>query len=382
MKFGRKLLCMLGMTMSVWALAGCGNGADEELAQAILEEAAKSGAEGTETVAEQNESTEPIAADEQNAGEEISTETEMAEDTEGAQDTETEETVENPSVFAELSNRGFYFSSGAGGWGTEMFIHEDGTFAGNYHDSDMGDIGEGYPNGVQYYCDFKGKFTEPQKVNDYTYSIKIENIKLENEPGTEEIIDGILYRYSEPYGLDLADDIYIYLPESPVAELPEGFKSWVQYDIKEGASALGFYGFYNVTPEYGFSSYEIENQETEAGSDIDAELAAIEAEAKILNDKFKTGALTQMEMNYTSAELYKLWDDELNSIWGRLKETLDEATMTALTEKQRAWIVEKENAIAEAGAGCAGGSMQPLLENDKAAELTREKVYELAELLK
>ena len=89
-----------------------------------------------------------------------------------------------------------------------------------------------------------------------------------------------------------------------------------------------------------------------------------------------------MDLNEASAEEYELWDDELNQIWARLKETLDEDTMKKLTEEERQWVAEKEAAIKEAGAECEGGSMQPMLENLKGAELTRERVYELADMLK
>ena len=56
--------------------------------------------------------------------------------------------------------------------------------------------------------------------------------------------------------------------------------------------------------------------------------------------------------------------------------------MQKLTEEERAWIKWKEQAVKDAGSEMEGGSMQPLLENDKAAEVTRERVYELAGWLK
>ena len=40
--------------------------------------------------------------------------------------------------FTEFKNLTFEFSSGAGGWATQLSIHSDGTFAGEYFDSDMG----------------------------------------------------------------------------------------------------------------------------------------------------------------------------------------------------------------------------------------------------
>jgi hypothetical protein len=168
---------------------------------------------------------------------------------------------DNTLEFSELSKYHFVFSSGAGAWQTALNINEDGTFKGYFLDSNMGDIDEGYPIGMAYSSTFEGKFTTPNKVNDYTYSMSIESIKLEKEVGTEEIIDGIKYIYSEPYGLSDAKEIYIFTPQAPIKELPEGFRSWVGYmhlsDLED--EYLPFYGLYNVETESGFSSYEIED---------------------------------------------------------------------------------------------------------------------------
>ena len=95
----------------------------------------------------------------------------------------------------------------------------------------------------------------------------------------------------------------------------------------------------------------------------------------------ETDPLTQTEYNETSAQLYDLCDSALNRTWGVLQNVLDEEAMEKLTEEERAWISEKEQAAAEAGAAYEGGSMQPMAENMKAAEMTRERVYELLEFL-
>lgn len=46
------------------------------------------------------------------------------------------------------------------------------------------------------------------------------------------------------------------------------------------------------------------------------------------------------------------------------------------------WIQYQEQEGKAAGKEMEGGSMQPLLENDKAAELTRLRVFKLADRLK
>lgn len=97
-------------------------------------------------------------------------------------------------AFADLNGWEFWFGSGAGAWRTLLKISVDGTFYGNYMDSDMGDTGEGYPRGITYVCEFSGKFTSVKKVGDYEYSLQCENLKQTGKEGEEEI--------QEAFGLD------------------------------------------------------------------------------------------------------------------------------------------------------------------------------------
>lgn len=161
--------------------------------------------------------------------------------------------------FADLADYEFYFSSGAGGWGTSMTIHADGSFSGEYSDSDMGVAGEGYPNGTVYQATFTGQFTKPEKVDEYTYSMQIASIHYTNNPGTEEIKDGTYYYYTDAYGLDNAQNFYLYLPGAPLVRLPEEYLNWIgYYDLFATTDTqLTSYGLYNETPQYGFSSYNV-----------------------------------------------------------------------------------------------------------------------------
>ena len=99
-------------------------------------------------------------------------------------------------------------------------------------------------------------------------------------------------------------------------------------------------------------------------------------------EKRQREAVTQLEMNLTAAEMYQLWDDTLNIVWGLLKTSLNEADMEVLREEERAWITSKDAEVKAAGQESEGGSIQPLLEATKAAELTKARVYELAEYAK
>lgn len=130
------------------------------------------------------------------------------------------------------------------------------------------------------------------------------------------------------------------------------------------------------------ASFEDNQQKENLIADEKEKLSVTEALAAELEKTIQTDAsLTQSELNEKSYELYMHWDSSLNSIWGVLKKVLDEETMQALTKEELEWIAWKEETVAEAGAQYQGGSIQPLVMNLKAAELTKERVYELLELL-
>lgn len=279
-------------------------------------------------------------------------------------------------AFADLNRVQFDFSSGAGGWATMLTICADGSFSGEYYDSDMGSTGDSYPNGIQYRCDFSGQFTQPVKVNDYTYSMQISELNFAKEVGTEEIRDGVRYIYSNAYGLDGAQDILIYLPGAPLEQLPEEFRSWIgYYDLSYSENTeLSFYALNNEAQQYGFSSYNIIDN-------LKNNIAYYEEWAASLKNSMENDSLSQAEYNVKAEELYEVWDAALNQTWKVLKQILDEEAMSLLTAEELDWIALKEQAVAEAGAEYEGGSMQPMIMNLKAAEMTEERVYELVSLL-
>lgn len=154
-----------------------------------------------------------------------------------------------PSVFESMPEE-FIFSSGAGGWDTTFALADDGAFTGTYHDSDMGDRGSGYPNGTVHVCNFTGKFSEPEQVNDYTYKMNLEEFQIERTPGETEYRDGIRYVYSEAVGFNDAEEFFIYTPGAPVSELPEEFLIWV-YNGRN-METIPYYGIYNEGGGAGF----------------------------------------------------------------------------------------------------------------------------------
>lgn len=291
-------------------------------------------------------------------------------------ETQQKEGAEEEFSFADLSDWLFSFSSGVGAWSTELFINSDGSFEGLFNDSDMGDSGEAYPNGTRYSCSFKGRFDSLERVDEFTYKMKLASLEFAEEPGKEELADDVRYIYSTAYGLDDGEEFYLYLPGAKLAQLPEGYRSWVgYYDLERTTETeLTFYGLYNINVENGFSSYKYEKQslsERIAEEISFAEERGAELEAKLQED------ITQSDMNMISAELFRMWDDTLNTVWKLLEYELDEERMETLRAEERSWIARKEEQVKAAGQEYEGGSMQPLAESMKAVELTKERVYEL-----
>lgn len=113
---------------------------------------------------------------------------------------------------------------------------------------------------------------------------------------------------------------------------------------------------------------------------IEEEIARIEEQSR-KHCAVDTSNMVQVEMNYHSAQWYELWDNELNSLWSRLSKELDADTKAKVLEEQRAWIKRKEGNVVAAGVQALGGSLRPLLESETAAEMTRARVYVLANYL-
>ncbi len=115
--------------------------------------------------------------------------------------------------------------------------------------------------------------------------------------------------------------------------------------------------------------------------EIAAEISYAEEREKEITEKQKA-ADTQMDMNITAAEMYQMWDDTLNIVWGLLEANLNEVDMEVLRKEEKEWIAFKDAEVQAAGQECEGGSIQPSVEASRAADLTKARVYELAEYAK
>lgn len=173
----------------------------------------------------------------------------------------TEDTGEASTASAALPDAApfdFTFASGAGAWGTTMTLNADGSFSGSYHDTDMGTLGEGY-DATMYTSEFSGSFSNIQQINDYTYSLTLNTLDIQNAVGEERIEEKIRYVNAEPYGMEKGTDYILYTPETPLDELNEDFLSWWPDNgqrEEKGLKVLGRYGLYNKEMGYGFFTCE------------------------------------------------------------------------------------------------------------------------------
>ena len=173
---------------------------------------------------------------------------------------EKEPVILNEAKLPDVFPLEFVFSSGAGAWRTVIVLNQDGSFNGAYLDSDMGDRGDDYPQGTHYICDFSGQFDNISQIDSHTYSMTLSKITAEKEKGEEWIEDGILNKYSEPYGMEDGTEYLLYTPDTKIAEVPEEFLKWYpgwNFVDEDGnhSDTLSCYGIYNIKMGYGFFVY-------------------------------------------------------------------------------------------------------------------------------
>ena len=313
---------------------------------------------------------------------------EKDEETVAQSEVEVEETAEKESAseevslsesaeftFADLSKYQFEFCGGAGGWSEEFTIEKDGYFTGKFHDSDMGDTGDGYDAGPFYFCSYSGHFTDFVKINDYTYKMKLTDITYDEEVGTEEIIDGVLHIYTDSYCLGSSDTFTVYLPGAPLDELSEEVKSWIYY-ANGDEEELTMVVIADISNGYGIYSYDRLPPLEDAQMTYNAYKESYDYYTELLMN-----AETTVEMVDYTGRMYEVADDCPNYIWNLVRYNVGEDEYAKILEEQRAWIAEKEAKTKEAGDMFEGGSLAAVSYNEILATLTMERCEALIEYL-
>ena len=91
-------------------------------------------------------------------------------------------------------------------------------------------------------------------MDEYSYSLRLAELDSDYEAGKEWIENGTKNISSEPYGMEDGDKFILYLPDTPIDGLDEGFLSWWpgRYALEGQPETLEMYGLYNVKMGYGF----------------------------------------------------------------------------------------------------------------------------------
>lgn len=154
--------------------------------------------------------------------------------------TTTAKPAAQPTILDTLAGKNFVFSSGSGGWGAR-FLSDLMAFSGNYHNSDMGSTGPGYPGGTISESKLSGQFTRAHQVSPTLYEVYLENLQYEKPVGSSEIKDNVKYEYTEVYGISKNTRMAIYLPGTPISSMPEELRLYSYGLIPEDSQTLPVY---------------------------------------------------------------------------------------------------------------------------------------------
>ena len=159
------------------------------------------------------------------------------------------------NVFSSLAGLAWSYCSGAGAWSSDLTIRADGSFTCQYHDSDMGDTAENYPDGTVYFGTFSGRMSVAEQTDENTWKIRVD--KLEREPAKEEIADGVRYIPTEGCGLSEDDVMTLYAPGTPVSALSEEMQLWAHVMDQENQETLENWFLASEANESGFVGYPV-----------------------------------------------------------------------------------------------------------------------------
>lgn len=160
-----------------------------------------------------------------------------------------EEVVESEKVLLPFENGlTFILNSGTGNWETTLVLDNEGGIYGDFHDLNMGEVGEGYENGTYYWNEFWGYSDNIEKVNDYSYKFILKDVATSQPGDVEELDDEDSMLFKTTYNIEGVVDeseYILYLPNTPVMELPEESLFWLK-NIEADKDVIDCYILYCV----------------------------------------------------------------------------------------------------------------------------------------
>lgn len=108
-----------------------------------------------------------------------------------------------------------------------MTLNSDGTFSGDFHDSDMGATGSGYPNGMRSESIFTGKFSNLRKIDENTFVATVASLNVSDTIGRQYVEDGVLITVTEVYGMKQGQTAVFARQGRTVSDIGEEAKIWI-----------------------------------------------------------------------------------------------------------------------------------------------------------
>ena len=124
----------------------------------------------------------------------------------------------------------FILSNGVGNWETTLVLDNEGGIYGDFHDLNMGEVGEGYENGTYYWNEYWGYSDGIEKVNDYSYKFVLKDVATSQPGDVEEIDDEDSMKFKTTYNIEGVVDeseYILYLPNTPILEVPREALTWI-----------------------------------------------------------------------------------------------------------------------------------------------------------
>lgn len=115
----------------------------------------------------------------------------------------------------------------------------------------------------------------------------------------------------------------------------------------------------------------------DGGQEYRDRLLELDAQVKKIRES-STDSTTYAMKNIVEKEL-RLWDVELNSVYGAIIDRLGQEDKTALVQEEKEWMKERDAKAAEAAKRYSGGTLEGVEYTASLAESTRQRTYDLVD---
>lgn len=154
----------------------------------------------------------------------------------------------------------FYVEAEDGSWNNAMTFKPDGSIYGSFYELDKTLIGDNYQNGTYYWNTYWGNFDEILWLDEYTYSITLKDLAMENEEGQERLEDDSFKSITtlNMKGITNESEYILFVPETPLHMLPENISELLNKDLSN-QNSLGMFVLLDTEQQIAFWAEEPKN---------------------------------------------------------------------------------------------------------------------------